>query len=293
MHFLSPLRYPGGKRKLANFLKLVYSQNDLIGSEYAEPYAGGASVALALLYDEYVQRIYINDVDASVYAFWYSVLNETDELCKLVRDTKVSIDEWQRQRSVQTDPDASLLKRGFSTFFLNRTNRSGIISAGVIGGKEQAGDWSLDARYNKDDLIARIQKVARYRKRISLHNQDAADFIPYAGQKMTDRSLMYLDPPYYVKGQQQLYINYYEDGDHAEIANIVHGLICRWIVSYDNIDAIVRLYERYNCLSYGINYSAQLRYLGSEVMFFCDQLQIPEVRDPTKLTTQQYQQFLL
>ena len=181
--FRSPLRYPGGKRKLANFISLIFHYNDLLDGEYIELYAGGASVALKLLFDEYVRRIHINDIDKGVYAFWHSVLNETEDLCRLVRDTQVSMDVWNQQKRVQSASCQSLLELGFSTFFLNRTNRSGIISAGVIGGKNQTGKWKLDARYNKEDLIVRIAKIARYRERINLYNEDAVtllrDIIPH------------------------------------------------------------------------------------------------------------------
>lgn len=186
-HLPSPLRYPGGKGKVANFLKLVFLRNNLIGQNYAELYAGGASVALALLYEEYASHIFINDLNYSIYAFWYSVLNHTDALCTRIQNTAVTIEEWHEQKSVQKSEQPELLDLAFSTFFLNRTNRSGIISGGVIGGKSQSGQWKLDARYNKLDLISRIQKISRYKSRITLTRHDAAsyikDILPTSSQK--------------------------------------------------------------------------------------------------------------
>jgi DNA adenine methylase len=293
MPFLSPLRYPGGKRKLANFIKLIFHENDLLDGEYAEPYAGGASVALALLFDEYVRTVYINDLDYAVYAFWYSVLNETEILCRLIDDTPVTVDEWKRQKHVQDDPNASLLELGFSTFFLNRTNRSGIIGGGVIGGKHQTGKWKLDARYNKVNLNSRIRKIARYRNRIHLHNLDASDFIRNVLPSLSERTLVYLDPPYFVKGQQLLYANYYSPKDHKAVAGLVHNVQQHWIVSYDDVSEARMLYDGFRYRSYGLNYSAQDRYRGAEIMFFCDDLDIPDIADPAKIKNRTLQTYLL
>src|SRR5688500_14936336 len=121
-HFLSPLRYPGGKRKLANFIRLLYYENNLLDGEYAELYAGGASVALSLLYGEFVTRVHINDIDPAVAAFWSVTLESTEELIKRIRDVAVNVTEWERQRSVQESKAPDPVDLAFSTFFLNRTN---------------------------------------------------------------------------------------------------------------------------------------------------------------------------
>ena len=90
MNFYSPLRYPGGKGKLTDFFHAIIEENNLSDGYYVEPYAGGASVALSLLFNEYVSKIIINDFDRSIYAFWFSVLNETRKLCELILKTKVN-----------------------------------------------------------------------------------------------------------------------------------------------------------------------------------------------------------
>lgn len=292
MRFPSPLRYPGGKGKLANFVKLVFCHNNLFDAEYVEPYAGGTGIALALLFDEYVSHIHINDLNHSLYAFWYVVLNETEALCNRIRDTAVTMEEWYRQRAIQEQAaEVSLLDLGFSTFFLNRTNRSGILKGGVIGGKNQAGVYQLDARYNVDDLVWRIQRIARYRNRISIYNQDAADFIANVLPNLSDDTLIYLDPPYYVKGQD-LYENYYDHNDHVEIATLVSQISQNWIVTYDNVPEIHALYSGYSNLTYDLSYSAAERYRGAEVMFFSPGIDIPDVSSPAlvkRSTVNQYQ----
>lgn len=294
MLYHSPLRYPGGKRKLANFVKLLYHANSLLDGEYVEPYAGGASIALGLLYDEYVRRIFINDIDPAVYSFWYSVLNETEGFCRLVRDTPLTMDEWRRQKEAHVNPDASLLERGFSTFYLNRTNRSGIITGGVIGGKNQTGKWLIDARYNTADLLPRIEKIARYRRRITLHNLDAIDFLGLVTPQLTSQALIYLDPPYYVKGQEDLYTNFYGPNEHEQVAQTVRDIRTHhWIVSYDTAPAIRGLYAGYRFIDYSLSYSANSRYRGPEVMFFSDNLEIPEVLDPTKIKGPALQRYLV
>lgn len=275
--YFTPLRYPGGKGKLAEYIKAIIGTNSLEDGYYAEPYAGGAAVALELLFHEFVTHIYINDVSASVGAFWRSVLNDPDRLCARIADTKVTIDEWHRQREIQDrlteQPDLEL---GFSTFFLNRTNRSGILKAGVIGGKKQDGEWKMDARYNASELIRRIQAIANQKRRISFSQMDAVDFLRDIASKMPKRSLVYLDPPYFVKGRD-LYHHHYTQKDHEQIARLIPRQLAKqkWIVSYDDVNEVHDLYSSSRSISYRLSYSAQTRYQGGEVMFFCDSLQIP------------------
>lgn len=279
MKVLSPLRYPGGKAKIADFIKQVVKDNDLLDGVYVEPYAGGAAVALSLLMDEYVSRIIINDKDRSIYAFWYSVLYDTDRLCKLIEETPVTMETWWEQRtfqSVENKETTDLLTLGFSTFFMNRTNRSGIIKAGVIGGFDQRGNYKIDARYRKEDLIARIRRIASYADRIELHHEDAVDFVKHIVQVLPQNTILYLDPPYYKKGRG-LYMNYYEDADHEKIRDVITNVdTFRWVVSYDNSLFIKELYHSFRSQEFYLNYSANNNGKGTEVIFFSNNCLVSE-----------------
>lgn len=261
--------------KVSSYIKRLYEVNDLCGGTYIEPYAGGASVALSLLFDGYAKRIRINDVDKSIYAFWYAVIDETEALCRMIADTPVTMDVWKKQYEVQRRKgEADLLALGFSTFFLNRTNRSGILTGGVIGGKEQTGKYKMDARYNKTDLIERIEAVADYAGRIELTMMDAVELIKRYKRKPADKTFCYLDPPYYVKGRD-LYLNYYKQKDHTAIAEAIKMYKGNWIVSYDAVDFIKELYKDYRQIEYGLSYSAGSRGKGREVMVYSDGLVLP------------------
>ncbi len=281
--FPSPLRYPGGKGKVANYLKLLFLENGFLGYEYVEPYAGGASAAFMLLFDEFASRIHLNDLNRSVYAFWHAVLNRTEDLCRRVSDTRPTMKEWRRQEAVQYAQEPEPLDLAFSTFFLNRTNRSGIILGGVIGGKDQEGPWALDARYNTPQLIQRIQKIARFKNRITLTNCDASVFLSDQLAGAPPKTFVYLDPPYYVKGKG-LYESYYETKDHASVASLVRALKVPWIVSYDAVPQVKRLYAGYERVRYSLNYSAQDRYRGSEIMFFSPGLNRPKTPSPARIS---------
>jgi DNA adenine methylase len=277
----SPLRYPGGKGKVANFLKLVMLENDLVGCEYVEPYAGGASVALSLLFEEYADHVHINDLNRSVHAFWRAVLDRPEELCDLIATVNVDVAQWRRQKAVQEDPNAGGLELAFSTFFLNRTCRSGIIGGGVIGGQQQTGGWKIDARFNRADLIRRIQKIARYRARITVTGLDAADYLTTVVASI-ETPFLYLDPPYYLKGED-LYQNFYQHEDHARIAEVIAGIEAPWLVSYDSAPAIKDLYARFSSIEYDLSYSAQRRHRGAERMFLAPGLRAPAVDSPANI----------
>lgn len=287
VHF-TPLRYPGGKGKLASYVKRIISQNQLLDGEYVEPFAGGAAIALELLFHQYVSRIHINDVSKPVYSFWRSVLDHTEELCKLIQDTPLTVDAWDVQKAVfQRPKEASTLDLGFAMFFLNRTNRSGILNAGIIGGRDQTGPYKIDARYNSVELIHRIQSIAKLRGRITLTRLDAEKFLRRGAEQWPDNTLIYSDPPYYVKGRD-LYYDFYKHDDHINIANVMQTVIKhqRWIVSYDDVPEIRDMYAERQRVSYGIGYSARRSHKGAEVMFFDDNLVVPELSGSITLIEQ-------
>lgn len=276
MDFFSPLRYPGGKGKVSKYFKKVFIENNLCDGTYVEPYAGGASVALSLLFSEFASKIIINDKDRSIYAFWNSVLKDPEALCKKIKDCKIDVSNWEKQRFIQkTKNEHDLLTLGFSTFFLNRVNRSGIIMAGIIGGRNQTGTWKMDARFNKVDLIKRIERIVSYSDRIKMYNMDAIGLIKKVEPKLKARSFFYLDPPYFEKGSV-LYMNHYQMSDHENISNFISQLKNKkWIISYDSVDEIKNLYSQFRQLQYTINYSASSTSMGKEIMIYSDNLHIP------------------
>lgn len=282
--YLSPLRYPGGKRKIANFLKLLFIHNGLVGRSYSELYAGGAAVALALLFDEYVTRIHINDIDRSIHTFWWAVLEETEGLCRRIRDCTVDMEQWEAQRAVQASLDPDRLDLAFSTFFLNRTNRSGIIAGGVIGGKTQKGLWGIDARFNRGELVSRIKKIARFRSRITLTCLDGATYLEEVAPTLAGEHFFFLDPPYYEKGGE-LYQNFFAHKDHAQVASGVRKLRHPWLVSYDNVPQIASLYDGSRMREYCLNYSAHERYFGEELLIVSDDLEFPIVDAPARVSS--------
>src|SRR5690348_6636109 len=173
----SPLRYPGGKTQLTPLVVQIMRANDLFYGEYAEPFAGGAGIACSLLFDGYVSKIHINDLDPAIYAFWHSVVHETEPFIRLLERTPVTIEEWRRQRAIHINGRASILKRGFAAFFLNRTNRSGIINGGVIGGLSQRGVYPIDCRFHKANLIKKIERLGVHSDQIEVTAMDALEFI--------------------------------------------------------------------------------------------------------------------
>lgn len=281
--FRSPLRYPGGKTCIYKFMTSLLEENELVGTCYAEPYAGGAGLALRLLMDEYVSEIFINDLDPSIYAFWHAVLNNPDELCRWIEDVEVSIRQWEDCKAIQREyKTVDMLELARSTFFLNRTNVSGVISGGPIGGLEQKGKYKIDVRFNKPELIKRIEDISRFSHRIQLSNRDGKDFLD-AIENRGDDIFVYLDPPYYQKGSC-LYMNAFKEADHEALADRVRQLRCKWMVSYDSHDFILNLYKQERKISYQLSQCASNR-IGDEVIIFDDRINFE--KSINKLTSPQ------
>ncbi|MCZ6308746.1 DNA adenine methylase [Vibrio parahaemolyticus] len=265
MMFYSPLRYPGGKSKLTAYVVETLKLNGLEGGTYVEPFAGGCAIAWYLLLEKHVQSVWINDLDPAIHAFWFSVLNRTDELCQLIIDTEVTIEEWHRQKAIYTNDRTNSLQLGFATLFLNRTNRSGIIKAGVIGGLEQNGNYLLDCRFNKARLIEQIRSISEYKDNIVLTNLDATQFIDEYLFSIEGPCLVNIDPPYYVKGKG-LYQNFFEHDDHYRLFRSVRNIQHPWIVTYDNTPEICGIYAEFEPQEFGLTYTAQTKRKGSEVI---------------------------
>lgn len=275
MYFNSPLRYPGGKSQLSKKILKIIQDNNLIGGTYIEPYAGGSGAALYLLLNKYVNEIYINDFDYCIYAFWHSILNETDRFSKKIIDTPITIEQWKIQKSIYLGYNKhSIFEVGFSTFFLNRTNRSGIIKGGIIGGKKQDSEYKLDCRFNKPGLINRIEKIAKYKDKIFLSNLDAINFLDININKFPLNTLIFLDPPYYLKGQK-LYTNFYEHNDHVILSKFITGKLKKnWIITYDNHDEIKKLYADFPQITFDINYTVAIKSKAKEIMIYNPALSI-------------------
>jgi len=282
----TPLRYPGGKSRLARYLSHVMCQNGLADCLYAEPFAGGAGAAINLLRKGYVSTVLLNDVDPAIFAFWDSVLNRTEDLCRLILDTPVTVAEWRRQRAALDYAASTPLQRGFAALFLNRTNRSGVLRGGVIGGQNQTGHWKIDARYNPAGLVTKVREIAGYRDRIRLYGMDAGRFLTEVVAPLDGQVFVYLDPPYYGRGQD-LYHNHYGPEGHVELAHVLRQHLADkpWLISYDDTPEVRDIYKDLRSLEYAIRYSAADRYQGAEIMFTSPAIERPLLRDPLTIAS--------
>ncbi|MGE3272953.1 MAG: DNA adenine methylase, partial [Chloroflexota bacterium] len=232
---------------------------------YVEPYAGCVGAGVALLRQGLIDRLVINDLDDSAYAFWWSVTERNADLLDLVASVPLTIDEWRRQREIYRAADTSdLLKLGFAFFFLNRTNRSGILRGGVIGGLQQAGSYKIDARFNRETLINRLEALGERAQDIVVTNLDGREVIrEYAP---SPRTFLYVDPPY-VEAGSRLYLNAFAPRDHAVLARVVREYPeANWVVTYDESSLVERLYAGSHIARYGLTYSAHKPGKVSELM---------------------------
>lgn len=267
----SPLRYPGGKTQLAKYVKHLLDLNDT-HETYIEPFAGGFGVALELLFSKSIDQVVLNDYDPSIFAIWNSIINKHEEFIDLINNTPVTIEEWQNQHSIylRTHNDPTSLENGFATFFLNRTNRSGIINARPIGGLKQDGKYKLDCRYNKNDLLKKLEKIHKFKDSIHIYNLDANEFISGNLQNYdSNKSFTFFDPPYFKQGQN-LYLSFVNKNDHKKLANniIKNCKSYKWITTYDLEEDIYSLYAPYvQSFEYHLNYSANTKRKAKEYLF--------------------------
>lgn len=271
----SPLRYPGGKTSIYNMMSDIIVQNDLRLGTYVEPFAGGCGLALKLLFTGQVAEVHLNDIDKDIYAFWNSVLYKTNEFIEKIESTPVTLKERENQINIMADGRTSELNRGFATFFLNRTNRSGIIKrAGPIGGLSQKGNYKVDCRFNKEALIQKLKKIESYKEQITFYNEDAVDFIQFADKHLDNDTFFCIDPPYYKQGES-LYTSFYKHIDHLELSETILALKKPWVLTYDNASEIKEMYKKLPQYNFNINYSAQEKKTGTELLIAPRTIKIP------------------
>ena len=272
----SPLRYPGGKSKIAPLIRLIIEKTGSSDITYIEPFAGGAGVALSLLIEGVVDQVVINDYDKAIYSFWRALKEAPQELIDLIEHTPLTIDEWKHQKDIySTQNKRYSVELGFAAFYLNRTNRSGILSAGAIGGYNQTGNYGMDARFNRDALIGRIQEIAKYKSQIVVYNKEIRSFISGVIPKYQANAFVYFDPPYFENGQR-LYKNFFSPTDHTDIAlSIINGVNCPWVITYDDVPELRGIYSNYVQRRYNLNYSAANKGKGSEIIIFKDSYLLP------------------
>jgi DNA adenine methylase len=265
----SPLRYPGGKASLAGFFNAIIARRGL--DTYVEPYAGGAGAAIELLLTDSVSQIVINDLDPAIYCFWHAITDNPTGFLDRLADTPLTLDEWRTQQEIYRNGDQSdSLALGFATFYLNRTNRSGVMNAGVIGGQKQDGKYRIDARYDKDSLAKRIQLIVDRRKRIRVTNEDGVATIRRSMRRKA--ALIYADPPYYAKGSY-LYLNSFDNARHEQLASVLNAHANRnWILTYDDHERIRKLYADRKYFNFQLHYSAHQRTQVTELMVVSDHL---------------------
>ena len=271
----SPLRYPGGKSQLFSYMKEFIEFNSFQDYTYVEPFAGGAGLALKLLYRNIVPKIVINDYDPAIYAVWHSCLNAPEEFCKLIRTTPLNVEEWIKQKEIYLAPEEnSMLKLGFATLYLNRTNRSGIVTGGVLGGKDQNGKYKMDVRFNRQTLSRKVMDIFKHRDQITLTNYDAK-YILSKDYDLGEKCFLNIDPPYVKKGEQ-LYRNFFSENDHRELARFIKCCNYPWVVTYDICDLVAEIYQEFRHSELDVRYSANVKRNAHEYIFFSNNTSIPD-----------------
>ena len=238
----TPLRFPGGKSKIYPLVESLVKENDLIGGTYAEAFCGGAGLAMKLLLKGCVSRVVLNDIDPAVYSIWNAIIHYPDELCKFIANVPTTVEKWKEEREIYQHGKVASLELGEAAFYLNRTNRSGILDGGLIGGLEQAGAYKMNARFNRANLIDKVRAISSRATAIELHCLDVHEFMTSIAACLPKKSLLYLDPPYVEKGPG-LYHSSFNESKHCQLASDVKDYKGNWMVTYDDDELVHRLYS--------------------------------------------------
>lgn len=243
----SPLRYPGSKASLCEYVSNLLQDNYLEGCSIIEPYAGSAIISLELLNQGIVNHATIIERDPLIYSFWQSVFAQPNELIRRIYNLPVNLETWnsfQIYKDSNAVKNFSVVELGLAGIFFNRTNFSGILKAGPIGGRSQSSKYKIDCRFNKERLVEQIENISKLRPHVTVVFDDAIDFlITHKKSICSNNTFLYIDPPYYEKGAS-LYRYWYKHDDHKQLAKALLKFDIPWLVSYDNHNEIKKLYSK-------------------------------------------------
>lgn len=272
----NPLRYPGAKSKLFDYVKKLLEVEGLTGCTFYEPFAGSASLSWMLLEENVVDNVVINEKDPLLYHFWKAVFENTEGLIQKIEQTEISIDTWKecaKYKVLSNLIGKTSVEIGYAGLFLNRTNFSGILKANPIGGIEQKSDYKIDCRFNKTKVIEAIQSIAGFANRVTVSNEDAVEFMRRALKyKRNRKTFVYIDPPYYKEGPG-LYRYFFTEKQHQELAKFIKTKGFPWLLSYDDVNEIRKLYNRRTCVNLYLDYSVKTSKKGKEILI--SNLEIP------------------
>lgn len=272
----NPLRYPGAKSKLFDYVKSLIEVEGLTGCTFYEPFAGSASLSWMLLEANIVENVVINEKDPLLYHFWKAVFENTEELIQKIEQTEISIETWKvcaKYKDLQYLIGKNSVEIGYAGLFLNRTNFSGILKANPIGGIEQQSNYKIDCRFNKNKVVEAIKSIAKHANKVTVSNDDAVEFMrKFLKYKRNRKTFVYIDPPYYKEGPG-LYRYFYTEKQHQELAKFIKTKAFPWLLSYDDVHEIRKLYNRRTCVNLYLDYSVKTSKKGKEILI--SNLEIP------------------
>lgn len=247
---VSPLRYPGGKSRMIDFLEPIIKKDIIV-----EPFAGGASVSLAFLLSGKVKQIILNDIDFGWYSLFFRILNDTEGLCKEISNYRPSKADYKvkQQYIFSGYGDLDIKKSSMAFLIVNRCAFSGIPYANCKS--------NITERWNPVTLCKRIRDIAKFKNKIVIYNKSAEEIIEE--YYWNDNVLLFIDPPYIGKGDM-LYVNKYDCKKHIQLAYLLEDLYkscpCADIViTYDDVEMLDGLYIDADIEKIGTRYSLSRR----------------------------------
>lgn len=238
----SPLRYPGSKQKFCSTLYEIMRANNLKPSLFIEPFAGGASVSLFMLQHNYVEKIALIEKDPLVASFWHTVFFNSEWLIKEIKKLNISLEEWHYFKKYKPRTKKT---QALKCLFLNRTNFSGILKAGPIGGQKQISEYKINCRFNKNAIIEKIKILSQYKDRVLFVDEgDYRDSLDKRKKYINESTFIYFDPPY-VNKAKDLYNFYFKEQDHLNLKKLIKSLNSYWLLSYDYEPPLSDLYKNF------------------------------------------------
>lgn len=238
----SPFRYPGGKTWLIPRIRQWFASLHVKPAECTEPFAGGASVSLAVAFEHLTDHVTMVEIDEQVAAVWQTILN--GDATWLAQElgafdlTEITV------KHLLSRNDLTLREEALRTLVRNRVNRGGILAPGAGMLKEGENGKGLLSRWYPETLQKRILAIAAMREHFTFIAGNGLEILRQQSQR--EDVVFFIDPPYTAgdkKAGSRLYT--YADLDHEQLFEISKTLRGHFLMTYDD-DPHVRALARHH-----------------------------------------------
>ena len=208
-----------------------------------EPFGGGGIVSLTALFEHWVEKVVMVEMDDDVAAVWEAIMDGHAEwLADRILHFDLTHEHLANELKIQSTDNK---QRAFQTLLKNRTLHGGILAEGSGLLKNGENGKGIKSRWYPQTLAKRILNLGTIREKMTFLKSDALEILPNYAQNR--QAVFFIDPPYTAGGKKagkRLYRHC--NLNHEQLFQIAETLQGDFIMTYDHAEEVKNLTRDHN-----------------------------------------------